>query len=149
MNAEKFWLGWLKITMILVIVAGGFLAIFSQFAYSAFLNAKIDNVFFNGTNPGGQVELLKKWLTGVAGAVMLGWGISMLYVVNHPFRQRQAWAWRSIFYPVLIWYLLDSGISAYYGILINVSINTILFLQIMAPLLFLRNNFFEQIKAAS
>ena len=149
MNAEKFWSGWLKVTMIMIIVAGGFLAIFSQVAYSAFLNEKLDAIFFGGDNPGDQVLMLKNWLTGIAGAVMLGWGFSMLYVVNHPFRNRQPWAWRSIFYPVLCWYLIDSGISAYYGVLLNVIINTILFLQIIAPLLFLRSNFFELNKTVS
>ena len=147
MNAEKFWSGWLKVTMILIVIAGAFLTIFSQFANTFFLNAKIDEVFFSGVLPGEQIELLKNWYTGVVGAVMLGWGFSMLYVVNHPFMQKEQWAWRSIFYPVLVWYILDSGISAYFGVIFNVVINTILFLQIVAPLLFLRNLFFEQVKA--
>ena len=146
MNAEKFWLGWLKVTMILMIVGGAFLVIFSQFFNSAFFNARIDKVFFDGLNLNQNLESLKNWYTGVTGAVMLGWGIAMLYIVNHSLQQKESWAWRSIFYPVIAWYILDSGISAYYGVLINVVINSIFFLQIMAPLLFLRNQFFTKIK---
>ena len=91
-------------------------------------------------------ESLKNWYTGVTEAVMLGWGIAMLYIVNHSLQQKESWAWRSIFYPVIAWYILDSGISAYYGVLINVVINSVFFSQIMAPLLFLRNQFFTKIK---
>ncbi len=149
MNAENFWLGWLKVTMIMVIVAGVFLAIFSGFANTQFLDAKINKVFLYGSNTGHQIESLKNWYTGLVGALMMGWGISMLYVVSHPLRKREQWAWRSIFYPVVVWYIIDSGISAYFGVIFNVVINTILFLQIMAPLLFLRNQLFEKIKTTT
>jgi len=148
-NAENFWLGWLKVTMIMVIVAGVFLAIFSGFANTQFLDAKINKVFLYGSNTGHQIESLKNWYTGLVGALMMGWGISMLYVVSHPLRKREQWAWRSIFYPVVVWYIIDSGISAYFGVIFNVVINTILFLQIMAPLLFLRNQLFEKIKTTT
>ncbi len=58
---------------------------------------------------------MRGWLIGVSGAVMAGWGSSMLYIVHHPFQKREKWSWRSIFYPLLLWYILDSTISAYYG----------------------------------
>lgn len=135
--------------MMLMIIGGIILVLFSQLVNSYFLNAKIDKVFFNDLIIDKNLDSLKNWYTGVTGAVMMGWGFAMLYVVNYPLRKKELWAWRSMFYPVLAWYILDSGISAYYGVLINVVINTIFFLQIMAPLLFLRNNFFEKVKIAS
>lgn len=146
MTADKFWLGWLKITMWMVVIAGVLLALFSDYLFSDFLDRKINRIFFSGSSPANQVELLKKWMLGISGAVMVGWGLSMLYVVNHPFKNREQWAWRSIFYPVLAWYLIDSGISAYFGVGFNVMVNSILFLQIIAPLLFLRSQFFPQFK---
>ncbi len=135
--------------MIMVVIGGAFLAIFPRFINSLFLKDMIDKVFLSEMVPGSDVEFLRNWYTGVTGAVMLGWGYAMIYFVNHPLKQREKWAWRGIFYPVLVWYILDSGISAYYGVIFNVTINTILFLQIVAPLLFLRNHFFESVKIAS
>jgi predicted membrane protein len=146
MTADKFWLGWLKITMGMVVIAGFILALFSDYVFSDFLNMKINRIFFSGSSPTVQVEILKKWMLGVCGAVMIGWGLSMLYVVNNSFKRREQWAWRCIFYPVLAWYLIDSGISAYFGVGFNVMINSILFLQIVAPLLFLRSQFFPQFR---
>jgi len=148
MNAEKFWLGWLKITMIIVIIGGAFLAVIPQFFNIPFLDAQLHNGFFFGGIPEG-VPAFTRWITGVTGAVMLSWGFSMLYVVNHPFRQHEKWAWRSVFYPVLTWYIIDSVVSAHFGVGFNVVVNSILFLQIMAPLLFLRNYFFEQVRVVS
>ena len=146
MTADKFWLGWLKITMGLIVIAGIILALFSDYLFSDFLNTKINRIFFSGVPPLFQVDMLKKWMLGVSGAVMIGWGLSMLYVVNNPFKRREQWAWRSIFYPVLAWYLIDSSISTYFGVGFNVMINSILFLQIVAPLLFLRSQFFPQFR---
>lgn len=146
MTADKFWLGWLKITMWMVVIAGIFLALFSEYFFTEFVNGKLNKVFFSGIPPVHQVELLKKWMLGLAGAVMIGWGLSMQFVVSIPFKQGEQWAWRAIFYPVLAWYIIDSSISAYFGVGFNVLINSILFLQIVAPLLFLRSQFFPQFK---
>ena len=133
--------------MWLVVIVGVFLALFSDFLFSDFLNSKINRIFFSGVPPAYQVGLLKKWMLGISGAIMVGWGLSMLYVVSFPFKRKEQWAWRCIFYPVLAWYLLDSSISAYFGVGFNVLINSILFLQIIAPLLFLRSQFFPQFKS--
>jgi hypothetical protein len=149
MTADKFWSGWLKITMLLIVIAGIFLALLSDYFFSEFLNTKINRAFFPGESPPNQVELLKKWLIGISGAVMVGWGCSMLYIINNPFKRREQWAWRCIFYPILAWYIIDSSISAYFGVGFNVMVNTILFLQIIAPLLFLRTRFFPQFRIQS
>ncbi|MBA7590657.1 hypothetical protein ES708_32785 [subsurface metagenome] len=149
MTAEKFWMGWLKITIIIIIIAGILLIILGNTAYAEILNKQINRVFYSGRIPEQSVLLMKGWLLGVSGAVMAGWGSSMLYIVYHPFKKREKWAWRSIFYPLLLWYLLDSIVSLYYGAVFNVTINTILFLQIIAPLLFLRNLFFPKLNPLS
>ena len=148
MNAEKFWLGWLKTTMIILIVLGGVLTFFSHWINTTLLDARIDAVFLNEL-PGENLGPLKNWYASILGAIMLGWGFSMFYIIDKPLRQREKWAWRSIFYPVLFWYLLDSGVSAYYGVIFNVIVNTVLFLQVMAPLLFLRNILFEPVNTAA
>jgi hypothetical protein len=149
MTAEKFWTWWLKVTMIMVMAGGFLLVALYNLGISDFLDRKIDRVFFEGENPADAVNRLRIWMISVAGAVMAGWGLMMLYIVNHPFRRKEKWAWRSIFYPILIWYLIDNTISAWYGVGINVIINTVLFLQVIAPLLFLRNQFFVRLNTVS
>lgn len=149
MTPEKFWFGWMRITMLTVVIVGAIIALVTPFVTPEFLDQKINNAFFPGEIPRPSSDLMKKWLLGVSGAVMLGWGCTMWYIVNKPFRRREKWAWRSVFYPIIIWYLIDSSVSAYFGANFNVVINSILFLQIMAPLLSLRNQFFPAIKTVS
>jgi hypothetical protein len=149
MSADKFWSEWLKITMLIVIATGVLLIITGSFVPIKFLDQLIDDVFSGGVQPPEHINMLKNWLFSVNGAVMTGWGCSMLYIVNNSFRQRERWAWRCIFYPVLIWFLLDTSVSLYYGVTFNVILNCILLLQIMAPLLYLRNQFFNKLAAAT
>lgn len=149
MTAEKFWIGWLKITLFIIIIVGIFLVILGNTGYADVLNKKLNHTFYSGNIPEKSVLLMRGWLIGVSGAIMTGWGTTMLYIVYHAFLKKEKWSWRSIFYPLIIWYLLDSAVSAYYNAMFNVVINTVLFLQVMAPLLFLRNLFFSETKKKS
>jgi hypothetical protein len=148
MTAEKFWSGWLKVTMIMIIFAGLFLIALYHLGLTGFIDKKIDNTFFSGNDPGEAVHRLRIWMISVAGSVMIGWGMIMLYIVNQPFSRKEKWAWRSIFYSILTWYLIDSSISFSHGVGINIILNTIVFLQVVAPLLFLRNQFFPKLEPA-
>jgi hypothetical protein len=148
MSAEKFWSGWLQITMWIVIVAGIFLAILANIFPWKYIDQQINRIFFSSQSPGESVEMMKHWLIGLSGAVMAGWGFSMLYVVKHPFRRKERWAWCCIFYPVIIWYVIDTSVSTYFGAHFNVLINSILLLQIIAPLLFLKNQFFTKMSTS-
>ncbi len=148
MSAEKFWSEWLKITMLIVLIAGILLTLMSNIIPVNFIDKLINKNFFHGVPPDASVIMLKNWFLGVSGAVMAGWGSSMLFVVSYPFRHKEKWAWQCIFYPVILWYVLDTSISLYFGVIFNVIINSILFLQIIAPLMFLRNSFFEKLSVA-
>lgn len=147
MTAEKFWDGWLKVTMVLVILAGLSLIILSATGGTEFMDKEIYRIFLDVHKPGAGVQRMTNWMSSVTGAVMAGWGMSMLFLVGHAFKRREKWAWRSMFYPVLLWYLTDSLASAWFDAYFNVMANTVLFLQIIAPLLFLRQQFFNTPKA--
>ena len=149
MTAIKFWMGWLKISMLLVILGGVILALSSVMGGLPVMDKMIDSVFFMGKIPGEAAVSMRNWMAGVTGAVMVGWGCSMFYVVNHALKKREQWAWRCIFYPVLAWFIIDSLISAYFHVGFNVLLNTVLFLQLVAPLLFIRNHFFHQLNPGS
>ena len=146
MSAEKFWNYWLKVTMILVLLAGILLILLSATGRTEFMDKEIYRTFLGVHKPGAGIQRMTNWMAGVTGAVMTGWGLSMFFLVSHAFKRREKWAWRSMFYPVLLWYLADSLVSAWFGAYFNVMANTVLFLQIMAPLLFLRQQFFGKPK---
>jgi hypothetical protein len=149
MSAEKFWYGWLKITILIIILSGLFLVLTGSLIHLSFIDAIVEKLFFAGTHPLEEETMLKNWFFGISGVLMAGWGIFMLYLVNHSFQQKQQWAWKCIFYPIVIWYILDTSISMYFSVFFNVLLNSILFLQMLAPLLYLRNQFFNKLQPST
>lgn len=138
MNAEKFWIGWLKVIALVVTIGGILFAFHDQLKFLGFLNSWIDRVFYNGNTPALETQTMRSWLIAVLGAVMASWGLFLYFLVRYPLSRKEAWAWYGIFYSTLLWFVIDTGFSAWYGAWFNVILNTILFLQFLAPLLFLR-----------
>ena len=50
-------------------------------------------------------------LRGVLGAVMVGWGVALLFVLVGPFRRLSAPAWRSLVVSILAWFVPDTMYS--------------------------------------
>ena len=61
MSSEKFWLGWLKIAIGLIILTGASLVFIAPYFTPEFLNKEINKVFFTGVIPGNPVEMMKRW----------------------------------------------------------------------------------------
>ena len=138
MNAEKFWMGWLKIMAMFVTLGGVLFAFHGQLKFLGFLDSWIDQVFYNGTPPELEVQSMRSWLVAVLGAVMASWGIFLYLLIKYSLSQREPWAWNGIFYSMAFWFVIDTGFSAWYGAWFNVILNAVILLQFIAPLLFLR-----------
>lgn len=50
---------------------------------------------------------------GVLGAVMVGWMIVLHGLARGPLRRREYWAWQLTTRSVIVWFVLDSTISAF------------------------------------
>ena len=72
---------------------------------------------------------------------MAGWGLMLLFVVQYPFRLREKWAWQSIAISLGFWYVLDTGISQYFGVIFNTVFNTLLLLAVIPPLIATKKHF--------
>jgi hypothetical protein len=145
-TAEKFWYGWLKITAILVTIFGIKLALFNQTVLFNFINKPIERIFNFNPEVARLISPLQGWLVGVLGATMAGWGISMLFLIMYPLRKKEMWSWNAIMLSLVVWYLIDTTLSARSGVYLNVVINTIFLIQFLAPLLFLRNTMIKERK---
>lgn len=143
-SAEKFWFGWLKIAAMLCTLFGIFMALFNQTEVLGFLNKHIVSTFYKTPELAYAAAPAQAWLIGVLGATMTGWGVAILYLIHYPLQRKEQWAWNAILLPLLIWFLIDSSLSACHGAYFNVIINFVLILQFIAPLMFLRNSFSNQ-----
>lgn len=70
------------------------------------------------------------------GATVMGWGITMFFIAFFPLRNRERWAWYSVLVSVLFWFVLDTGISLWFGVSINAILNTAILILVLIPLIF-------------
>jgi hypothetical protein len=51
----------------------------------------------------------------VLGAVMAGWSLLMIQIVRGPLREGSRWAWLFIVQSLVLWFVLDTGMSIVLG----------------------------------
>ncbi len=135
MDRFNFWQRWLFLIGIVIVSFGIFMAIFNQTAIFGLFNNQIDPVFWGSTPIPEAFTQFQGWVYGVLGSTMAGWGIMLLFIIQYPFRQREKWAWNAIAISLGFWYLLDTGISLYFGVNFNAVFNTLLLVFLIPPLL--------------
>lgn len=80
---------------------------------------------------------------GVLGAVMFGWGLSMLLALRGPFRRGEAIGWQLIALPLVAWFVPDTAFSLYTGFWQNAVLNTGFALLFAVPLIATRRVFLQ------
>jgi hypothetical protein len=70
----------------------------------------------------------------VLGAVMVGWMISLLFILAGSFRQKQREGWYAVTGSIVVWFLLDSGVSISAGYWQNAVFNVVFFVLFIIPL---------------
>lgn len=88
MNAEKFWYSWLKVTIILLTICGLVMSCLSKTPFLSLLNENINHAFFADHFPDSSTIMLQGWLIGILGAVMAGWGITMLFLIYNSMKKK-------------------------------------------------------------
>ncbi len=145
MGSFIFWQRWLLVFAVLLILFGAGMVFFNTTSmFDMFFNDHINPAFWGSDDPDPGTLRFQGWAYGLLGATIAGWGVYTFFLVKIPFAQRQKWAWNCIFWGLLLWYVLDTGASVYYGVLFNVLFNTVIFLVALIPLLFTRSRMLEQ-----
>lgn len=140
MKAFHFWQKWLLVASLLIVIFGLALAFFNQAAmFDSLLNNQINPAFWGSTEAPGQVIAFQRWIYGVLGATVAGWGVCMTFIARYPFWKRERWAWNCIAAGVIVWFVVDTGLSLYYAPF-NAAFNAVLFLVIGLPLAFTRKD---------
>jgi len=73
-------------------------------------------------------------LLAMLGATMACWGLAMAAVVAVPLRRRELWAWWCVAASALLWFTVDTGLSAANGVRVNVAFNCAAALMMGLPL---------------
>lgn len=75
----------------------------------------------------------------VLGAVMAGWTVMMIQIVRGPLREGSAWALPVLINSLLVWFVLDTGMSLALGFPLHALFNVPFALALAIPLIKLRS----------
>lgn len=124
---------WLKLTSLFLIVFGLIVALGAHPLTAAPATWLADLIAwpFDGSQSLGAPET--RLLAAISGGVMVGWGTMMWLIVNRLLAVDPALTRLLLIEATLAWYLVDSIGSLVAGAPINVALNTLLMLAIVAP----------------
>lgn len=90
----------------------------------------------------GQNNLgLIRFLIGIFGPTVASWGVLFWAVVTYAFQLRTKPGWWLMVASAVVWAVYDSVYSSLYGLWINAFINGAVFLAIVLPLWWVRDEF--------
>ena len=138
----NFWQKWLIYANVMTIAVG----ILVAFAGNSFVfelhNHYTKEVFFEANELRPDVVRLKNWLFGIIGGTIVGFHTLMIMIAENAFKKKEPWAYRAMWFGLLSWFCIDSGISVYYGAFHNVIIiNIVALVAIGLPLAMTREVF--------
>ncbi len=141
MSSFSFWQRWLFAVGVVVAVFGIAMALDSGTPLFDLFNRQIDPAFWGASAVDDAARQFRQWLYGVWGATIAGWGIFVTYIARYPFKNKERWARDCLIFGLLVWFVLDTGLSAFYQVYFNVAFNTALLILAMLPIVFTRNEF--------
>jgi hypothetical protein len=138
----NFWQKWLVAVGIYHVVFGLLLALFGQTHFmDLMLNQYFDPIFWPNNDISQGSAQYKVWSSSVLGSVVASWGIFITFLAHYPYKAKEKWAWVCITVAVLLWFVVDTACSLYYGVAINAAFNLFTFGLFVLPLLFTRKHF--------
>lgn len=138
----NFWQKWLTYANILTIVVGILVAFAGNTFFFELHNSYTKNIFLGGNEFPANILEFKNWLFGIIGATIVGFHLLMVMISENAFKKKEPWAYKTMWYGLLSWFVIDSAISIFYGAIYNVIlINIIALILIGLPLVMTRNEF--------
>jgi hypothetical protein len=144
-----FWQRWLFIVGLVVTAFGILLAFFSGTILFESLNSRVDPVFWGGAAVPQNASAFQQWMNGVLGGVVAECGMFLSFVAYYPFRKKEKWAWNGVLAALFIWFFIDTPVSLYFKVYVNVLFNLALFVAILLPLVFTRQDFDQRNRLAA
>jgi hypothetical protein len=141
MKNFRFWQRWLSLISWIVLIFGVGMALLNRTPLFALFDSQVNPAFWDYNPLPVGVDDFQGWIYGIFGATMAGWGVFLVYMARYPFQMRERWAWNCILQGLLLWYLLDTGISVYFGVVFNAIFNTVILILLLLPLFFTRKEF--------
>ena len=103
---------WLQVVLVVVFVYSLVLVFAGRTALSLFASLGF------GPDDSIDTDTVRDYLRlpfMVLGAVMAGWSVLMMLLVRGPLRDGSRWAWSMLVQSLVLWFMLDTGMSLVLG----------------------------------
>jgi hypothetical protein len=80
-------------------------------------------------------ETLLPWEGAIYGALMMGWGTTLLCVGRLAFRRNDVGLMKALLYGLIVWLVVEAAVSAYYKVWFNVGVDIAVLALFSIPLL--------------
>ena len=141
MQNFSFWQRWLFVVGLGIAVFGILMAFLSGTPIFDLFNRQIDPAFWGGGSSLESIRPFQQWVYGIWGATIAGWGVFVTFIAHYPFRNKEKWAWNCLVLGLLVWFVLDTGLSVFHKVYFNVAFNTALLILAGLPTVFTRKEF--------
>lgn len=136
MKDRSFWITWLQIVLAMLL-GYSLVLVFAGSVAGAWFSAL-------GFGPPGrasapEVRDYLKLPFMVLGAVMAGWTVMMIQIVRGPLREGSAWALSVLIRSLVVWFVLDTGMSLALGFPLHALFNVPFASALAIPLIKLRS----------
>lgn len=152
MKNFRLWWYWLLFSSLGVMVFGLIMILLPELTRSFFsllIYSKEDMIDRFGQQPVAYISLVH----GVLGAVMFGWGTTLLLIILGPLKRKSQESWKIILVSLIAWFVPDTVFSIYTGFWQNAVFNSIFLVLFLIPLYFMHsyckhsNDYSKQIPA--
>ena len=82
-----------------------------------------------------QREVLLPWESALYGAVMMGWGVTLLLAGKIAFRRDDHELKRALLAGLVTWLVVEAAASAWFGVWFNVGVDAMVLILFAVPLL--------------
>lgn len=134
----RFWRNWLLAAGAAQVPFGLALAFLGLERILPAYHRAMCRAIWDGPTVPETARLFHDWLFAVLGATLAGWGALVAWIAYGPLARGERWAWRAVAASLLLWFVPDTAMSAYYGVRPNVWFNLAALAALGAPLLGLR-----------
>ena len=134
MNRFRLWQRCLVAVGLAMVAFGLVMVLLNDTALFNVFNEQIDPVFWGTASPSEAARVFQNWVYGAWGATLAGLGVLIAYVAHFPFKKRETWARNCLAVGLAVWYLLDTGVSVWFGVWFNAAFNTALLVLMAIPL---------------
>lgn len=126
----------LKLLMIWFSVISGILVLFGiLYGFIGFsVIGDVSRSFFGFNILPLDKNILLHWESAIYGAIMMGWGATLLLIGRLAFHRKDKELMKIMLYGLFIWLVVEALFSAYLGVFFNVGVDIAVFVLFSVPL---------------